>query len=88
MRWLKEGDDLHLTAALRTGQRVDLVQPLDLPAGRQVSMAQVWLERLRAGAGPASPLDDAATGSTAAAAATAASAALRRIPRALLEYQP
>ena len=55
---------------------------------RLMSMAQVWLERLRAGAGPASPLDDAATGSTAAAADTAASAALRRMPRALFEYQP
>ena len=48
---------------------------------RLISMAQVWLERLRAGAGPGSPLDDAATGSNAAAA-------LRRIPRALFEYQP
>jgi hypothetical protein len=42
---------------------------------RSMSMAQVWLERLRAAAGPASPLDDTATGSTAVAAATAASAA-------------
>jgi hypothetical protein len=51
---------------------------------RLMSMAQVWLARLRAGTGPASPLDDAAAGSNAAAA----SAALRRIPRALFEYQP
>ncbi|MCY2992355.1 MAG: hypothetical protein NTY19_31395 [Planctomycetota bacterium] len=43
------------------------------------------LERLQAGIGPASPLDDAAAGSTAAAAA---SAALQRRPRALFEYQP
>ncbi len=55
---------------------------------RLMSMAQVWLERLRIGAGPASPLNDATTGSTVAAAATAASAALCRIPRALFEYQP
>ena len=53
-----------------------------------MSMAQVWLERLRTETGPASPLDDAAGGSSVAAAASAASAALRRIPRALFEYQP
>jgi len=44
-----------------------------------MSMAQVWLERLRTGTPAASPLDDAAGGSA---------AAFWRRPRALLEYQP
>jgi hypothetical protein len=43
-----------------------------------MSMAQVWLARLRSGAG--------AAGSPKAVAA--ASAVLRRMPRALFEYQP
>jgi hypothetical protein len=42
---------------------------------RLMSMAQVWLARLRGGAG--------AAGSSAAAAA-----AFERMPRALFEYQP
>ena len=45
---------------------------------RLMSMAQVWLQRLWAGTRAAVSLDNAA----------AASAAFRRIPRALLEYQP
>ena len=50
---------------------------------RLMSMAQVWLARLRAGASGDSPLDDPANCS-----AAAASAAFRRMPRALFEYQP
>ena len=45
---------------------------------RLMSMAQVWLARLRAGAGAAGSPD----------AVAAASARLRRRPRALFEYQP
>jgi hypothetical protein len=46
-----------------------------------MSMAHVWLARLRAGAATASAADAAND----SAAATVASACLRRIPRALFE---
>ena len=45
---------------------------------RLMSMAQVWLQRLVMETGEALPQDDA----------VACSDALRRMPRALFEYQP
>jgi hypothetical protein len=48
-----------------------------------MSIAQVWLQRLRAATRAARPLNDAARSSVAPSAA-----ALLRIPWALLEHQP
>ena len=53
-----------------------------LMLGATSPLLQVWLARLRAGTAAVSPLDDPAHCSA------AASASFRRMPRALLEYQP
>jgi hypothetical protein len=78
LRWFEERDHFHRPATLGTDQWIDLEDAFDqhLRVGRQV--AQVWLARLRTGAGAAG----------APAAAATASAAFRRMPRALFEYQP
>ena len=85
LRGFKKRDYPHLALAFWAVKRINLIDPLDLPAGRQVSMAQVWLHQLGAGASGASPL-----------AGTDAlpwfvegdSAAFLPIRRALFEYQP
>jgi hypothetical protein len=61
-----------------------------LPAGRQVSMAQVWLARLRAGAGAATAGEETPSPwpSPGGRGDAAATAAFERMPRASFEYQP
>jgi len=77
-----EGHHGHFRTTSRTNHRVRFVHALDLPAGRQVSIAQVLLQRADVPAEASSPPDGLPPCSACSAAA------FLRIPRDLFEYQP